>query len=353
MKKTLLATLEYPPDIGGVASYYSELITQLPKEDIVVLSNHNSKLLPWRKSVNTIKLAIRKYNIKTILVGHVLPLGTIVALLSYFYPIQFIVFIHGMDITVPQKYFRKRLLLRWILRRASHIITVSKYTASRVRELTKASATPLTIIHPAAHIVPSMRAEGSVKNLPKNYILSVGRLVERKGFDKSIEAFARIHEDFPDVQYIIAGSGRDKIRLQNLISKYNLESIVQIRSGVLDAELAELYANCLFVSMPARVVNTTDFEGFGITVLEANMFSKPVIGGRDSGMTDAITDGVTGWLVNGTNVNEIAQVMQAALSHPERVQAYGKAASLAVSSPEASWKHKASILENIINSIGE
>lgn len=348
MKKTLLVTLEYPPDIGGVASYYSNLISQLPEEDITILTNNNSTLLPWRKSFKVIQRCILKLNIKTVLVGQILPLGTVVALLSYFYPIRFIVFVHGMDITVPQKYMRKRILLKWILRRASHIVTVSQYTASRIQSLTESTKTPLSIISPAAHITPAMRKTDTVRDLPKQFILSVGRLVERKGFDKSIEAFAVIHHEFPDMHYIIAGSGSDEPRLKALISTLGLESTIHIRTGLSNSEIAELYAHCTFVTMPARVIHDTDFEGYGITVLEANMFGKPVIGGRDSGMADAISDGVTGWIVDGTSVVEISEVMRYAMRNPAMIKMYGEAGFLAANDPLMKWKNKAKMLENII-----
>jgi glycosyltransferase involved in cell wall biosynthesis len=76
-----------------------------------------------------------------------------------------------------------------------------------------------------------------------------------------------------------------------------------------------------------------------------------VIGGKDSGMSDASIEGVTGWLVDGTKGGKIAQAMQDALSHPELVQAYGAAALQAVRNPQASWKYKAIIVENIINNL--
>lgn len=351
MKKTLLVTLEYPPDIGGVASYYSNLITQLPQDDITVLTNKNSTLLPWHKSFYAIKQAIKEGVISTVLIGQILPLGTVVALLSYFYPIQFIVFIHGMDITVPQKYMRKRILLKWILRRASHIVTVSHYTASRIQTLIGSKKTPLSIISPAAHITPAVRKADTVVALPKQFILSVGRLVERKGFDKSIEAFARIHTEFPDMQYIIAGSGSDESRLRALISSLELESTVHIRTGLSDSEIAELYAHCTIVTMPTRVVDGTDFEGYGITVLEANMFGKPVIGGNDSGMTDVISQGMTGWLVDGNSVEQIGKVMLEAIHNPEMVKMYGATALHIASEPKMHWKSKAKLLENIIQEI--
>lgn len=348
MKKTLLVTLEYPPDIGGVASYYSNLIAQLPEGDISILTNKNSTLLPWYKSFKVIKQCVVKFNIKTVLVGQILPLGTIIALLSYLYPIKFIVFVHGMDITVPQKYMRKRILLKWILSKASHIVTVSQYTASRIQALTESTKTPLSIISPAAHITPAMRKADTVIDLPKQFILSVGRLVERKGFDKSIEAFALIQREFPDLHYIIAGSGSDEPRLKALISTLGLESKIHIRTGLSDSEIAELYAHCTFVTMPARVVHDTDFEGYGIAVLEANMFGKPVIGGRDSGMADAISDGVTGWLVDGTSVVEISEVMRQAMCKPATTNMYGEAAFLVVNDPLMKWQNKAKILEHII-----
>lgn len=352
MKKTLLVTLEYPPDIGGVASYYSNLVSQLPSNDVVVLTNKHQALLPWRKSFGAIIRAMRKHSVKTILVGQVLPLGTVVACLSYIYPVRFIVFIHGMDIAVPQQFWRKRILIKWIIKRASHVITVSQYTASKISQYTN-TQTPISIIHPAAHITPAVLTKTIERKFEVPFILSVGRLVERKGFDKAIEAFAKIHSSFPNVQYIIAGSGSYEPTLRSLISKYRLEEKIQLTPNLSDAEIAQLYAECEYVVMPARTVNEVDFEGYGITVLEANTFGKPVIGGLNSGMTDAIEPNKTGWLVDGTNVEDIAAAMKQALENTEQRHNYGEAARLRANDPSLSWLHKAKKLEHIIESVGE
>lgn len=350
MNKTLLVTLEYPPNIGGVASYYSNLIAQLPTEDVIVLTNRQNELLPWWKSILAIARVVRKHTISTILVGQVLPLGTAVALLSYFYPFRFIVFIHGMDITVPQRFWRKRKLITWILNRASHIITVSRYTGSKITQCTH-TLTPITVIHPAAHITPHLLPSTPLHAPEQPFILSVGRLVARKGFDVSIHAFAKIHSEFPNLQYIIAGSGSYEDELHSLIAQYGLQDFVQIRTSLSDVEIAKLYAQCEYVLMPSRTVDEVDFEGYGITVLEGNMFSKPVIGGLQSGMTDAIEPNVTGWLVDGTNVDEVATTMKQALVDSERRYTYGKAARRRADDPTMNWSNKAKKLKGIINSI--
>lgn len=352
MKKTLLVTLEYPPMVGGVAHYYNQLVKQLDHDKLVVQDNSSGQLLPWRKAFLFIWRYIRNHNIKYVLVGQVLPLGTIVAVLSYIMNFKYAVFIHGMDISVPQQYMRKRFLLGWILKRADKIITVSSYTKNKIRTL-HPTACAIEVISPGPHITPELlnsEDDQSVRHdLPERFILSVGRLVARKGFDNTILALANIQDRFPNVHYIIAGSGQYKETLLDIINSVGMLDKVHIKENLSDAAVAQLYKECELLVMPSRTVNHTDFEGFGISVIEANTFGKAAIGGKNSGMIDAIKDGETGWLVDGSDVAEISSCLVGALENREQTLGMGRQAQ-DWTSVNNKWTHKAKQLALIIGS---
>lgn len=299
MKPVYLVTLEYPPQIGGVASYYGELVKHLPIGSVTVITNDRNQLLhPWWKTWFVLRQHFKKNGRRPILVGQVLPLGTVVWLFSKLYRVPYIVFVHGMDVTFPQTSVRKRWLLKRILGSAKFIIANSQFTARLIKN------NRVEVITPGPLITPHLTAE-PVADLPVKFVLSVGRLVERKGFDQVIASV----EKFPDLQYVIAGQGSDQARLQQLITEKHLTDRVQIMSGLNNGQIATLYSQCEFLAMPARQLPNGDVEGFGIVVLEANLFGKPAIGGRTGGMTESIQDQVTGLVVDPTDSAALVHAM--------------------------------------------
>lgn len=347
MKKTLLVTLEYPPTIGGVGNYYHRLVSHLPKEDVIVLDNARNQLLnPWLKSFFTIWSYVRKYSIEYIIVGQVLPLGTVVAALSYIMRRPYAVVIHGMDITVPQQYPRKRMLLRWILKRAATIVTVSEFTKSKIQTLLPVSEHhKIRIISPGPYITPAELHTAGVSSefmerIPGHFFLSVGRLVERKGFDQVIRALAQLPEEYRYYHYVIAGSGPYQSTLERLVQEHDLIGQVHFFPGLSNVEIAELYQRCVCFVMPSRIVNETDFEGFGIVVLEANSFGKVAIGGNSAGMADAILHNKTGLLVNPDNVETLTAAMLQLCSQPDHTEQMGLQAAQWVRT-EHDWRVKA------------
>ncbi len=337
----LLITLEYPPQVGGVANYYwslwQALPTPWPVADKTVLPKSWWSMIPWLYR----QIRLKRYS--HILVGQVLPLGTVALVIHWFTGIPYSVFTHGMDVIVPQRYPRKRWLLRRILREADHIITVSTFT-QQVIQTFEPKVKKITVIHPAAYITPNLVAQ-PVPGLPDQFILSVGRLIERKGFDMVIQSLVQ----FPDLHYVIAGHGQDLARLKDLAAQYQVESRVHFLHDLTDAKIAYLYQHCLFFVMPSRQLPNGDVEGFGIVVMEANRFGKTAIGGRAGGMADAIQDGITGLLVDGTNQTELVKAIQLLLDPKYRDALAEKAKKF---SETQTWEYAAKQLSAIVNSNG-
>lgn len=315
--KILLTTLEYPPFKGGVSNYYYNLVSHYSKDDeIFVLDNSNEKLVnlkykpSWLVAFISIYKEIKTKNINHVIVGHILPIGTVVYLLSFIINFRYSLILHGMDFAYSQKSNRKRFLARLILKKAEYVFCGNSYTKNLVSNflgnkfLNKISVNnPGIVLNQAAEIDSHELEDVFIKrhNLKGKFVLlSVGRLVERKGFDLVIDSVIELNNN--NIVYVIIGDGPDKDRLLNKIT--DTQNIILFNEKINDKEKFTWYNLCDAFIMPSRNIDG-DFEGFGIVYLEANLFSKPVIAGNSGGAGDAVIDGVNGLMVNPTSKSDI------------------------------------------------
>lgn len=338
MKKLLIATIEFPPQKGGVANYLASLAGHLPQEKVIVLApdNHPQTIslekrdgykiyrkkiiskfpLLWPKWLPLLFYLfriVRQEKIEAILVGQVLPVGTAALAVKRILGIPFFVSCHGMDILVPQSVPRKNRILLKILAEARGIITNSHFTKRELVNLGVAEE-KVVVVYPCPgekkEASPSVREEVRRKyNLQdKKILLTVGRLVERKGHDKVVEALPKILEYVPNVVYIVVGDGPEKEKLQVLSSKLQVQDKVMFAGEVSKEKLRAFYELCdIFIMVPRQI--GSDVEGFGTVYLEANQYGKPAIAGRSGGVAEAVEDGVTGLLVDPTDVDQTAEAV--------------------------------------------
>jgi phosphatidyl-myo-inositol dimannoside synthase len=344
MKRTLLITLEYPPMVGGIAHYYKNLVQGLPPGSIWVLDNHGGELLSssplvwphWLKGLLNSYRAVRKYSIEHILVGQVLPIGTIALILKLFFRIRYTVMTHAMDVTIPfgnQGSARKRWLVRKILQHADHVTTVSVYTRIHLDTL-GVNPKKIAMIYPCpnvsgldqqeTHTIDRVAFDAEHHLEEKRVLLTVTRLVERKGIDVALQAFSRLANKYADVEYIILGDGPDRPRLEQLALQMGVKDRVRFVGKVSESLLAQWYERCDVFVMPSRKLSNNDVEGFGIVFVEANSFGKPVIAGKSGGVSDAVIDGETGFLVDPMDIGMVAKAMDRLLSDPEQARMLGE-----------------------------
>ena len=320
--KILLFTLEYPPFHGGVANYYGNLVKYWPKpDDIFALNNNNGGLisnklpfLKWLPAHFALNKKIKQEKIKHILVGQILPLGTVALVYAKFYKIKYSIILHGMDLTYAMKLPRKKWLTGKILQNADKIICVNSYVAEMARQAFPGVKQKIVVVNPGiennfTRDEQSMRQLKEKNNLTdKIILLSVGRLVKRKGFDKVIEAMPEILKQVTNLVYMIIGEGSEIKNWKLKIENFGLEKQVKIINQVTDQERDNWYnAGDIFI-MPSRNIGG-DFEGFGIVYLEANLAGKPVIAGRSGGVEDAVIDGLNGLLVDPEDTGQIARAI--------------------------------------------
>ncbi|NQU83210.1 MAG: glycosyltransferase family 4 protein [Parcubacteria group bacterium] len=319
--KYLLITLEYPPMTGGVANYLAGVCSVL--KDVRILKPKSFRLFwpKWIPAFFQAKKIIKQENTKIVMISHILPMGYVALLLRVFCNTPYIVFTHGLDILTPQSSGWKNFWMKVILKWARLVVANSNFTRNEILKLgIKKEKTE--IIYPCPN--------SNIKNLQfnkmmtdKKIILSVGRLVERKGFDRVIEAMPKILQEIPGLIYMIVGDGPYKKNLLELKEKYNLGERVNVISNVGDNGMHVYYGMSDVFVMPSRQIGG-DVEGFGIVYLEAALFGKPSIAGCDGGSPEAVLDNQTGLIVDGNNSNEIADAIIRLIKDNDLRQRLGK-----------------------------
>jgi len=337
MKKLLIATIEFPSQKGGVANYLAGLAGALPADKVAVLAskyagagNFDSRqaykiyrknlisrtplIWPrWLPMIWHLWRTARREKTEAILVGQALPVGTAAMILKKFLKIPYLVSCHGMDILTAAGSPRKKKLLNKILERAAGIIANSEFTKKELLKLA-VPENKITIVYPCPGEEPGIGQEKveEVKRrlglADKKIILTVGRLVARKGQDGVIEALPRVLERVPGVIYVVVGDGPEGRNLKSQISNLNLEDKILLTGEISDERVRAFYQLADVFIMTSRQIGP-DVEGFGTVFLEANRFSKPVIAGRSGGVAEAVIDNVTGLIVDPDSTNQIAEVI--------------------------------------------
>ena len=351
IKKSLLVTLAFPPNnVGGVATFYYNVCKNLPPDKIVVLApqhpdadefdshqrftiirkkllNQFPQTMPrglggvlkiaatvrWLSLIKHFKQIIKTHRIQLIQVGQVLPIGTLALMSKKRQRIPYIFYAHGLDILLPQKFMRKKTLLKKIIGEANAIVANSYFTKDKLLYL-GADAKKITVVHPGPNLENQDVSQLKLKKIiathrlqNRKVLLTVGRLVKRKGHDMVLRALPQIIKQVPNVVYLIIGDGPDRQELVKLTNQLRLGDRVKFLGQVASWDLPAYYQACHVFIMPSRQINTWDVEGFGIVYLEANLFGKPVIGGKSGGIAEAVVDGQTGLLVSPTDQDQIAK----------------------------------------------
>jgi phosphatidylinositol alpha-1,6-mannosyltransferase len=329
----LLFTLEYPPYKGGIANYYANLVSCWPQGNIHVLTNGNyqeesnvhcralisSYLRPkWLPAVWHLIRLIRKHDIKHVIVGHLLPLGTVAMLVSKILRIDYTIILHGMDISWSLKKKRKKQLTQKILTRAQYIISANHYTNELAKkEFPSITSTRMHVVNPGITNDPPAINNSQIKEMKQKYnlegkfmLLSIGRSVARKGFQQVIKALPLAVKKNDDIVYVMAGDGPFEKDLKQ--QRERLPSFLQDRilflGGIPEKEKWIWLAACDAFIMPSLDLDG-DFEGFGIVYLEANIMGKPVIASQEGGVADAVEHENNGLIVDPRDPTDIADAI--------------------------------------------
>ncbi|WP_082065438.1 glycosyltransferase family 4 protein [Aliterella atlantica] len=241
-------------------------------------------------------------------------------LLSYLLPIRYFIYLHGDDLLCSDRHPIIRALFTRTLQRAEGVICNSDFTCNYLKTRFQFT-TPTYTINPTIRVekfggqtildsAANLRAEvRKAHNIPDDavVILSVGRLVRRKGFDRVIATLPQLLAQNLDVYYLICGRGAMESELKALVQQLGVEQRTIFAGYVPDDRLSSYYAACDLLAMPTFYdAEVKSIEGFGIVYLEAGFFGKPVIASRLGGVEDAVCHGENGLLVDPNSPTEFA-----------------------------------------------
>jgi len=158
-------------------------------------------------------------------------------------------------------------------------------------------------------------------------ILSVGRLVEKKGFEFGIRAVALIKRKYPKVKlkYCIVGNGMLRNHLSTLIKKLELFDIVEILESKTQNEVKELMIHSHIFLLPSITAQDGDQEGIPVVLMEAMATGLPVISSLHTGIPELVQDGQSGFLVPERNVDAMKKKLEYLINHPEICPEMGRA----------------------------
>jgi phosphatidylinositol alpha-1,6-mannosyltransferase len=333
--------MDYPPAKGGIQTYSRELAVNLVNKGfrIIVLTvgvrKANMRINgvscircpgPFRFPIFGPSFFIILYIFYTLIISliykpkiiHVIqwyPCGLAALFVHKCLRIKYVVSTHGLEIYSTLLYSRDffKKLMKIILEGASTVIAVSKFTCELVLQITK--RVNIEVIPPFFNYTILSKREPNPNKIIARHklqgrcvLLTVGRLIERKGHDTVIRALPKILEKKSNVVYLIVGDGLNRRKLEKLAENLGVKDKVIFAGEVSDQDLIDYYSMCDVFIMPCREIRGRgDIEGFGIVFIEAMFFGKPIIAGRSGGAVDPIIHGIVGFQVNPYDPEEVAE----------------------------------------------
>jgi phosphatidylinositol alpha-1,6-mannosyltransferase len=355
LRRHLLVTNDFPPKVGGIQNYLWDLWQRLDPSSFVVLTASSDDgaaafdaeqaargvhiervpgpilFFPTPGAGEAVRRCAEQYEVDLVLFDPALPLGLLGPRLGLPYG----VILHGAEVTVPGRLPGTRTALAHVLRGARLVLSAGSYPAAEARRAVPDLAASVVDIPPGvdvAAIAPlkaaDRRAARSRLGLPVTgpLVVSVSRLVPRKGMDVLIEAAGRLAPTYPDLVVAIAGSGREAAQLERLAAGSPVT--VRMLGGVSDEDRAALLgaADAFVMACRTRWLGLEQ-EGFGIVFLEAAAAGVPQVAGDSGGAAEAVLDGVTGLVVSSPeDPGSVAQALRALLADPALRRRLGRAA---------------------------
>jgi len=242
-----------------------------------------------------------------------------------------------------------RAVARRTLQRATAIIAISEFTRD-VALGYGADAGAITLISPGVDAQRFSPSPGKTAPFDAPRLLTVARLIERKGIDTALRAFARIRERLPAATYEIVGDGPDRGRLEALARSLGIADRVRFLGRLSDDDLPDAYRRADVFVLPNRELPNADTEGFGMVLLEAGASGVPAVAGAAGGTGSAIVHGETGLLLDDPSPDNVAGAISRLLSTPEAWRAMRERAR-ARALEQFSWDRAARRFAEVFESI--
>jgi phosphatidylinositol alpha-1,6-mannosyltransferase len=355
-RKILLVTNDLGPRAGGIETFIlglfdfidgNELAIYTSSEEdpaadllfdqalakkygVIVIRDRAKVLLPTPRVTRDVIATMKRFQSETIWFGATAPLALMAPALRKAGATRITGLTHGHEV-----WWSRLFPFSLAMRRIGRSVDVLTYLGDFTRQaMVRAvgSHPELTRIAPGislSHFTPGDKPLELLEKFDlvgKPVIISVGRLVHRKGQDRLVAAMPEILKSIPSAVLVFVGEGPRKPYLDNQIKKLHLEEKIRFVGRVSYADLPKYIRMGDLFAMPSRSrFFGLEVEGLGIVYLEASACGLPVLVGASGGAPDAVLPGVTGVVVDGNDLHEIARKSVELLSDLPRARAMGEA----------------------------
>jgi phosphatidyl-myo-inositol dimannoside synthase len=347
----VLVTNDFPPKLGGIQSYLWELWRRVSPPPAAVLTTPHPRsptfdgnqslrirraeppfLLPTPSTRRRVLRLVHETGAEAVVLDPAVPLGIVGPTLG----LPYAVVLHGAEVTIPARFPGIHQVLATVISRASLVIAAGSYPESEARRAVGPGRMPPVVQVPPGVDTERFRPLGDAERqqargrlgLPVTgpLVVSVSRLVPRKGMDTLIAASDRLAPFHPGLTVAIAGAGRDRRRLERLARRSGAD--VRLLGTVADTDLPDLYACGDVFAMSCRSRwGGLEQEGFGIVFLEAAASGVASVAGDSGGAAEAVADGKTGLVVRRpSDAHELAAAVGRLLAEPALARRQGLAA---------------------------
>jgi phosphatidylinositol alpha-1,6-mannosyltransferase len=322
------STIVYTSSQEGSQSYDQQW---LEKHGVIVIRDRAKILLPTPRVAKNLARIIKEQRITVAAFGAAAPLALLSASMKRAGVVKTVALTHGHEVWWA-KVFPFTLAIGRIGATVDSLTYLGDFTRNAISQsLSKKSVDRLVKIAPGIdveHFSPqdstTLRKQLSLDE--KKVIVSVGRLVHRKGQDRLIESMPKILAQIPDAHLLMVGQGPYLEHLAKLVAMNNLSEHVSFIGRIQYNELPQYICAGDVFAMPSRSrLAGLEVEGLGIVYLEASACGLPVVAGSSGGAPDAVVHGVTGLVVDGTNHDQISEAIITLLKDPHAAQKMGAA----------------------------
>ena len=345
MITTLVVTNDFGPRAGGIETFIHGLLEQASKNqqrNFIVLTSHQSPqdevikfdqkmwennrirvvrdtakvLLPTRRLAKKATDLFVAHKCENVIFGSSAPLGLLAKSLRRAGAKHIVALTHGHEVWWARMPLFSALLRR-IGAQADQMTYLGEFTRGAVANaLLREDHSKLVHLPPGVDLTRFIPAAKSLE-LQKKWgvegapvIVSIGRLVPRKGCDQLIKAMPEVLKQFPKSKLLLVGTGNYKKRLEKLVRNLKVQDSVIFTGRVAHELLPAYYRLGDIFAAPCRSrYGGLEVEGLGIVYLEASACGVPVIAGKSGGAPDAVLDGKTGILVNGRDHLEVSAAL--------------------------------------------
>lgn len=351
----ILVTDDYLPMKGGVARYLGDLVHASNAEmRVIVPTDHpvttetverrrffaSGGPFRWWPLIGLMRCLGRRPD-TSVFISHVLPIGTAAWLASFVSSISYTILFHGLDLQLAKRSVWKWWLTKQIVKRAKRIYVNSKFVADECRSAFPEKIPVLLTPGYEPRTLPSREQARKRLSLQTDEIilLTVARLIPRKGIDRILEVLPELPEQ---VRFVAIGDGRDRARLEGLAKPFGER--VKLLGAVDDATRDDWYAAADVFVFPVRK-DGDDLEGYGIVCVEAAAAGLPVVVGKNGGAPETVIPEETGLVVDADQRSELTAALRRLIQDEELRKRFGAAGRARVIR-EGKWEDRWNILAN-------